>query len=180
MKSLFEYLGLAGGAQQVPLAETETVRRIVERLDRLPPDHARLVAAFAYVLSRVARADLRISDEETRAMEGIVARHGGLTEELAVIVVQMAKSASLLFGGTENFLVTRELRRTCSREQKLGLLECLFAVSAAEGKITTVEDGVIRQVAAELGLEHRDYIGVRSGFRDHLAVLEPGPQRPPR
>ena len=58
-----------------------------------------------------------------------------------------------------------------SREEKLALLDCLFAVSAPDLSVTTTESNVIRQIADELRLEHGDYIEVRSRFRDHLAVL---------
>ena len=37
--------------------ETETVRRIVGRLEALPPERARLVASAAYILARAAHAD---------------------------------------------------------------------------------------------------------------------------
>src|SRR5437867_3691789 len=84
-------------------AETETVRRIVAALDRLDPERARHIAVFAYILSRVARADLTISDAETRAMEAIVVREGGLALEQAILVAQMAKTQTILFGGTENY-----------------------------------------------------------------------------
>ncbi|NIM63068.1 MAG: hypothetical protein GTO30_15925, partial [Acidobacteria bacterium] len=60
------------------------------------------------MLSRVAHADLDISDDETRAMEELVIETGGLPEEQAIIVVQMAKTQNLLFGGTENYLVAKE------------------------------------------------------------------------
>jgi uncharacterized tellurite resistance protein B-like protein len=174
LMSILEFLGLvkpsAGGAASGP-GETETVRRIVERLDDLEPDRARFIAAFAFILSRVAHADREISDHETRTMERIVAEHGQLPEEQAMIVVQMAKTQSLLFGGTENFLVTREMNRIASREEKLALLDCLFAVSSADRSISTVEDGVARQIAAELKLEHREFIGVRARYRDRLAVF---------
>lgn len=157
-------------------AETATVRKIVEELDHLEPERARFVAAFAYILSRVACADLQIADEETRAMERIVTEHGLLPEEQAVIVVQMAKTQNLLFGGTENYLVTREMNRIATHEQKLALLDCLFAVSAADNAITSIESNVIRQIATELRLEHRDFIAVKSRFRESLAVLqEPDP-----
>ena len=152
--------------------DTKTVRTIVEQLDHMEPERAKYVAAFAYILSRVARADLHVSDEETRAMERIVMEHGELSEEQALIVVQMSKSQNLLFGGTENFLVTREMRRAATREQKIALLDCLFAVSAADDSISTAEDGVIRQIATELLLEHADFIGVRARYREHLAVLK--------
>ncbi len=175
--SILKFLGF----QAVPeagasSAETETVRRIVDQLDHMEPDRARFLAAFAYILSRVARADMHVSPEETRTMEQIVMQHGELAEELALIVVQMAKSQNLLFGGTENFLVTREMSRIATREQKLALLDCLFAVSAADESISATESNVIRQIATELQLEHADFIRVRTRFREHLAVLKKDPE----
>ena len=153
-------------------ASTSSVVKIIESIDHLPIESARYVAAFAYVLSRVAGADLEISEEETRAMERIVADHGHLPEQQAVLVVRMAKSHNLLFGGTENFLVTRELGRIATRDQKIAILECLFAVSAADNSISTVEDNTISQIAAELLLERTDVVAARRLFREHLAVLK--------
>ena len=171
--SILKLLGLTEGPSSAEAGgETQTVRKIVEQLERLEPERARFVAAFAYILSRAARADMEISDEETREMERIVSRLGGLPEEQAIIVVQMAKTQNLLFGGTENYLVTREFNRIASREEKLALLDCLFAVSAADDSITTVESNVIRQIAEELLLDHADFIEVRSRFRNRLAVLK--------
>lgn len=156
-------------------ADTEAVRKIAASLDRMDPDGARYIAAFAYVLGRVANADLEITDDESRAMERIVREKGGLSEEQAVLVVQMARTQALLFGGTENYLVTREFHDIASREQKLALLDCLFSVSAADGGVSTVESGVIRQIADELKLDHGDYVAVRSRYRDHLDVLRREP-----
>lgn len=156
-------------------AETETVRRIVEKLDHMEPDRARFVAAFAYVLSRVAGADMHVSEQETRAMERIVREYGGLSEDQAIIVVHMAKNQNLLFGGTENYLVTRELNRIASREQKKAILDCLFAVSAADESVTTVEGNVIRQISDQLLLEHADFIEARGKYREFLAVLKKQP-----
>ena len=176
--SIRRFLGLVVGEQSGPKAgasETETVRKIVDALDRLPEVEARRVAGFAYVLSRVARADLEISVEETRTMERIVRELGTLSEEQAILVVQMAKTQSLLFAGTENFLVTREYSRLASHEEKQRLLECLFAVSAADESISAVEDQEIRRIANELGLDHSDFIAARTGFRQYLAVLKVPP-----
>ena len=155
-------------------AETETVRKIVQQLDQLPEDQARYIAAFAYLLSRAARADMQVSPEETAVMERIVAIEGGLPEALAPIVVQMAKTQNQLFGATENYLVTREFERIATHEQKVALLECLFAVTAADENITSVEDNVVKQITSELKLPHSDYITARLRFREHLAVLKLG------
>jgi len=174
--SILKFLGFATDAakRESPKAETETVRKIIQQLDRLPADQARYIAAFAYLLSRAAEADMQITDEETAVMERIVMNEGGLPEELALVVVQLAKTQNQLFGATENYLVTREFERIASYEQKLALLECLFAVTAADENITNAEDSVVKQISNELKLQHSDYIAARLRFRDHLAVLKPG------
>jgi uncharacterized tellurite resistance protein B-like protein len=176
--SILRFLGLADRPDdpgESVAAETETVRKIVRQLDDLEPDRARFIAAFAYILCRVAHADLEISEEETRQMEQIVIGHGNMPEDQAIIVVQMAKTQSLVFGGTENYLVTREFNRIATREEKLALIDCLFAVSAADETVSTVEDNVIRQISDELLLDRADFIGVRSGYRENLGVFKPDP-----
>jgi uncharacterized tellurite resistance protein B-like protein len=181
--SIWKLLGLQGGEEApatptAPAAETRTVRRIIEKLEEMEPERARYVATFAYILGRVAHADLEISDDETRAMERIVMQEGGLPEPQAVLVVQMAKSQNVLFGGTENFLVTREFNRLATREQKIALLHCLFGVSASDESISTVEDNEIRKVSRELEFTHQDFITIRLAHREHLAVLKK--RQPPK
>jgi uncharacterized tellurite resistance protein B-like protein len=171
--SILKFLGLNLDRPTTSTEQTEAVRKIVQKLDQLPEEQARYIAAFAFLLSRAARADLDISADETAVMERIVMQRGGLPEELAVVVVQMAKTQNQLFGGTENYLVTREFEHIATREQKLALLDCLFAVTAADESITSEEDNVVKQVSSELKLSHDDYIAARSHFRQYLAVLKP-------
>ncbi len=111
-------------------------------------------------------------------MERLIVERGGLPEQQAVIVTQIAKTRAQLFGGTENFLVTREFDRIATKEQKLHLLDCLFAVAAAEGNISLTEDNEIRQISNELHLDHPDFIRVRSRWKDQLAVLQDLPKAP--
>lgn len=171
--SILELFGWRGDRKtQAPAAspaDTETVRKIAAALDRLDPDKARYIAAFAYILSRVARADLQISEAELRTMEQLVQEKGGLPEEQAVMVVQMAKTQSILFGGVENFLVTREFDKIATREQKIALLHCLYGVSAADNSISSAEDTTIRTIADELRLDRADFIAVKSAYGSLLA-----------
>jgi uncharacterized tellurite resistance protein B-like protein len=172
--SLFDMFGWRGASKapspSASSADTDTVRKIAAALDRLEPEKARFIAAFAYILSRVARADLTISDEELEAMERLVSEKGGLPEEQAVMVVQMAKTQSILFGGVENFLVTREFDKIATHEQKVALLHCLFAVSAADRSISSAEDTTIRGIADELHLDRADFIAVKSQYGKFLAT----------
>lgn len=172
--SLLRFLGLGPGVSQSGAGgETETVRRVVGALERLDPDTARHVARFAYVLGRVAGADRGVSSEETRAMERLVMERGGLAEEQAILVVQIAKSQHALFGATEDYLVTREFASSATREQKLALLDCCMALAAVDADVSSPEDHAVRGVARELGLTHADFIAARSAYRDYLAVLKP-------
>jgi len=178
--SIWKFLGLegrpgeGGGPDETGRAAstTEAVRAIVDRLEHLEPDHARHIASFAYILGRVAHADLDISREETRAMERAVRELGGLGAEEAILVVQMAKAQHRIFGSTDNFTVTRGFTLSTSREQRLALLECLFAVSAADEKVSGEEENEIRRVAKELELTHDDYVEARVRYREYIAVLK--------
>jgi uncharacterized tellurite resistance protein B-like protein len=169
--SLLEWLRSVQSAGSSDQGDTETVRRIVTELDKLEPQTARYLATFAYVLSRVAGADLNISDVETAKMVELVQRVGLLPEAQAIVVVEIAKSQNRLFGGTENFLVTREFREIASDEQREQLLECLFAVSAADDAITAEEEAQISQIANELGVAHPRYLEVRLRYSNQRTVL---------
>jgi len=160
-------------------AETETVRKIVRTLDQIEPDRARFMAASAYLLGRVANADSNVTDDEVSAIERLIVERCHIETAQAVLVVQMAKTQNLLFGGTENYLVAREFSRIATREQSLGLLECLFAVAAADGSISVVEDNEIRRISMELNLTHEEFIRARTGYRDYLAVLRTRRPDPP-
>lgn len=174
--SLLKFLGLAE-KDEPAAADADAIRAIAAELDRLDPARARYVAAFAYLLGRLAHVDSDVSEAETRAMEQAVAEHAGIPEPQAVLTVQIARGQNRLFGGTEDFLVTREFAKMATQEQKLALLNCLFAVSSADQAIAVVEDNEIRQIAREIRVEHRDFIAVRSAYRRHLNVLKPSARR---
>src|SRR5439155_11876065 len=131
------------GHVQALAGETESVRRIVGRLDALPPDQARYLAGFAYILSRAANADLAVSDDETRVMERLLEEYGRLDEGQAVLVVQIAKLQSNLYGSTEDYLVTREFARQATDEQRRALVRCCFLVTATDDTITAEEASVV-------------------------------------
>jgi uncharacterized tellurite resistance protein B-like protein len=172
--SLLGWLGLEGVSRGERREDIDAVRRIAEALERIEPGRARFIAAFAYLLGRVAYADRVVTPDEGRLMERIVMERGQLPEEQAVLVVQIARSQNLLFGGTEDFLVARQFGDMAAHEEKLALLDCLYAVSAADRSITVVEDNEISRIAAELKIEHADVVRARVRYREHLEVLRKG------
>jgi uncharacterized tellurite resistance protein B-like protein len=167
--SLLRWLGLAGDDEEH--GHVDSLGEIEKSLTNLEPAQARYLAGFAYILSRVAGADHVISEAESSLMERLVAERGHLPPEQAALVVRIAKTQTQRHRGTEDFIVTREFGAIATREQKLALLDCLFAVSSSDSSIRTIEENEIRRIASELKLEHADFISVRSAHTGHLEVL---------
>jgi uncharacterized tellurite resistance protein B-like protein len=169
-KSLRAWMGLdrVDSEQYAPLRDT------LDALDHLEPARARHLAAFAYLLGRVAHADRHVSAGETAAMEQLVREHGGLAQDQAMVVVQLAKTSNLLFGGTADFIVAREFSDLAAYEEKLALMRCLFAVSATDDSISLAEEGEIHRIANELRIERTDLIALRVQHHRHLPGLSRG------
>lgn len=151
--------------------ETETVRRIVARLESLPAERARYLAGFAYILARAAHADLDISDAETRVMESALHELGGLDASQAVLVAEMAKLQSRAKFGTEDYLVTREFAGFATDAEKLDVLRACFAVGAADDEITNDEAQTINGIARELGVDRPSLNAVREAYVDQFSAI---------
>lgn len=172
MSWLTKLLGTEGTAAAGTDGDTQTVRRIAAELDRLPPATAKYLAGFAYVLARVANADLSIDEAETREMEKIISSLASLSESEAVLAVQIAKTQARMLGGTENYVVTREFRSVSTPEQRAELLQCLYAVAAADGTISNIESSEIAAIGDELGFTRAQCNALRSAYRDKLAEFQ--------
>ena len=115
-----------GPAVPDPAGDTATVRRIVAKLEAMPPEQARLIASAAYTLARAANADLDISDEETAAIERELQDHEALDEATAVLVTEMAKLQAKTVGGTEDYVVTREFKALADDAQRIAVVRACY------------------------------------------------------
>ena len=171
--SLFRFLGLGGATEKDPDAgDTESVRRIAANLDRLEPSRAKYLVGFAYVLARVAHADLDIGPSATAEMERTLSAISDLSESEIALAIEIAKSQARLIGGTENYVVTREFRENSTPQQRGQLLQCLYAVAAADGSISTIESSEIVGIAEELGFTRAEANALKSQYREKLSVLQ--------
>jgi uncharacterized tellurite resistance protein B-like protein len=152
--------------------DTATVRRIVAKLEAMPPERARLIASAAYTLARAANADLEISDEETAAIERELAAHESIDEATAVLVTEMAKLQARTVGGTEDFVVTREFKALADEGQRLVVLRACFAVMAANGTISAEENATINQIAEELDIDDATLNGIRADYHEQLSSVQ--------
>ena len=181
MPKLLRFLGISPAdppdrSQQAD----EALDPIVEALEGLEPDRARFFAAFAYVLTRVAGADLQIEGSETESMVETLAELTGIAESEARLAIDIAGARMEDLEATHNYLITREFGKLSDTAEKIQLLECLYAVAAADGVITGDESNEVASIAQEIGLSRDDAIALRSRFRDKLAEFRQlrGEKRP--
>lgn len=150
------WLGLAAEEQK-----PSPLRDLVQTLDRMDPERAKHLARFAYLLGRVALADRDVSAEETATMERLVVEYGQLSPAQATVVVGLARTSNLLFGGTADFQVAQEFAEAASYEDKLALARCLFAVAATDESVSLAEESEIHRIVNQLKVLPQDLTALR-------------------
>ena len=175
--SLFQNMfGIGGGSsaassEAAPIGDTESVRRIAARLGTLPPERARFVAAFAYLLARAAHVDLTISDAEATEMTRIISETGGLDPETAALAVGLAGARVEGYGATDDYLVTREFKAISTPAERQNLVRCCLLVAAADADIDASESWLVNRIAEELDVPRADLNRIREDFTDKIAGL---------
>jgi uncharacterized tellurite resistance protein B-like protein len=169
--SLLAHLGLGSPPSTSTVADDDLVSAVRARLARLPAARAEMIAAFAGLLIRVAAADDDVSPAEAAALRRLVAARAGLGADETEAVADLVTSRLESLSGIEYSRLTRTLNEHASPEEKLQLLDCLYAIATADDLVTVVEEEQIRAVARALMLSHEQLIEVRHRYADRLEVL---------
>lgn len=169
--SLLRFLGL-GGRSADRESEPESLKAIGAQLEALPPEDARFVAAFAYLLARIAGADLCADESERVEMARHLERFAEVDPERAALLAEAAVRAAEDHSASDDHLVTRAFRDMTDHAEHIRLLRCLYAVAAADETISTREDNEIFDVATSLGVTRDNVVAIRSEFRDYLGALK--------
>jgi uncharacterized tellurite resistance protein B-like protein len=166
---------LLGVAPDAGSTDSDAVEPIAAELGRLEPEVARYLAAYAFMLSRLAAADHEVTHQEARTIERLLQEKGSLPPAQAALVVELARTQQDVFGATDDFLVTRELRRVASYDQRVHMIDALFAVATADGRIHVQEGSEIGRIARELRVEEADLARIRHAYRDFLSARRTEP-----
>ncbi len=122
----------------------------------LSDDELRKLSLAGGLLARVAHVDRQVTEEETRRIATALQENLGLDAAAANLVADVAidEGAQEL----DSFRLNREFFEATTREERLGFVEALFAVAAADGEIAHDEIEEIRLTARQLKLTHREFI----------------------
>lgn len=168
--SLLRFLGIGGGDGRD--AEPTSLLEIARKLEDLPESDARFVAAFSYLLARIAGADLEIEDSERAAIAERLERFAEVGPERAALLAEAAVHSFEANSPSDDHLVARAFRDMTEEPERLRLVRCLYAVAAADSLISTREDNEIFEIANVIGVRRSEVVALRAEFREYLGTLK--------
>jgi uncharacterized tellurite resistance protein B-like protein len=153
-------------------AERPLLRRVRDELSRRGVERLEYLAAFAAQLARVAGVEGGISDEETAAIAARLRTAGKLSEADAALIADMLRHERDGLANVQAQELTRAINAGASDDEKLALLDCLYAVAAADHLVSDVEEQEIRRVAEAILVPHRVLMDIRTRYRDRIEILQ--------
>lgn len=168
--SILSWLGLKRDTGPQAGSDPAQLDRIAAAMQALEPDHARYLAGFAYLLSRVAYADGVISRVETERMNRILRDFSELTLGQADLALQLARHETFASDAAVGRQVSAIFASVSTEKQREDLLGCLYAVAAADDVVHGVEDEVVMTIGAELGIPPDFVQRVRGAYARFLKV----------
>jgi uncharacterized tellurite resistance protein B-like protein len=118
-----------------------------------------LELATAALLVELARSDFSESDAEQEAIRHLLQRRFGLAAEaLAKLLAQAGRRADDAVSLHE---FTHRLNRELPESEKLGIVEMLWRVSHADGRIDKHEEQLIQRIAGLLHISDRDRVRLK-------------------
>lgn len=140
----------------------DNLKRIIHRHDPEPDEHA-LPRAAAVLLLELALADAGIDASERYVIERALVERFELDE---VEVHALIEDAELLQRDTHSLHeFTHQLRTQLAPEARSELIEWLWKVGFADGRLDRHEEHLVRRLADLMGVPHREFIR-----RKHRAI----------
>ncbi len=119
--------------------------------------------ATAVLLVEVMRADPEISQAEQDAVVEALRRQFSLSEEEGAVLFELAHRTSR--EATDLFSFTSRINESFSIEQKVEMIESMWRVAYADGRLDAHENHVMRRFADLLHVPHGAYANAKMRAR---------------
>jgi uncharacterized tellurite resistance protein B-like protein len=164
------------GLQDCSVAQREKLGNLFAELEQLlhtySDEEVKLITGFSGLLGKVAYSDRIIKDEELKEIEKILLESTSLSSSLYEAVLDVVRRNTKELKGLQDYRYLRILNEVCSKEQKMDILQALFAVAAADDEIDFHEDHDLAIIAKGLNLSQQEFTEVRVKFSDKLSVMK--------
>ncbi|MCZ7546674.1 MAG: TerB family tellurite resistance protein [Anaerolineae bacterium] len=125
----------------------------------LPDDTLRRLGLASGIMAQVARVSGGINAAEFAAIVDALQQHWGVSREEAAFVAEAATAD--VTANLDAWRLAREFVDTFPYAQRVRFLDVLFAVCAADGKVSRAEVESIRAVARSMLVSRRDFIDAK-------------------
>lgn len=148
------------------------LHRLEAQLTRLSPERIQYLAGFAGELARVADVDAGISAAEASVITTQLSEHGHLTAAEADIVLDLLRHDLEVLHDLPSHTLNRAVNGFASPAEKEILIDCMYAVAAADDLVSDVEEREIRRIADALLVSHSAVMDIRARYRDRIEALQ--------
>ena len=121
--------------------------------------------ALAALLVELARADFAENPEEFAEIRDLLARYLRAPERVDALLMEAEQRANRAVSLHE---FTRQLNLELSEPQKIEVVEMLWRVSLADGRIDAHEGHLVRKVAGLLHVRERDVVRLRIRVQEEI------------
>lgn len=118
-----------------------------------------LELATAALLLELARSDFSESPDEVEAIRHLLERRFGLKDEALSQLIEGAQRRADTAVSLHEF--THRLNRELPEEDKLAIVEMLWRVSHADGRIDKHEEHLVQRIAGLLHISDRDRVRMK-------------------
>ena len=136
----------------------QQLKRSVHDQDARTAEHAVRIATAA-LLIETARADFEFDEHERQALDRLIGEIYGLSREERGELLRIAEAEVEVSISLDQF--TRLLDRNLSPAQKCRVVELLWQVAFADGRVDKYEEYLIRKLADLLHVPHKAFISAK-------------------
>lgn len=126
-------------------------------------DEQRIPLAAAVLLLEVAHADGEFHRQEEQLIGTLLAQHFSVEAELQEELLELAEQVRKDSSGLHQF--TREINRAFGQAEKEQIIEAVWQLVYADGRLDHYEEALMRQLGALIGLSHRQLIEAKLRVR---------------
>lgn len=129
-----------------------TDRDATSQFDRIP-------LAAAVLLLEVAHADGEYHADEEELIRALLKEHFSLADDLLAELLELAEEARHNSSDLHQF--TREINMAYSQPEKEQIIEAVWRLVYADGRLCHFEEALMRQLGSLIGLSHRQLIDAK-------------------
>lgn len=121
----------------------------VSRVDRIP-------LAAAVLLLEVAHADGEYHADEEKLIGTLLKDHFSVADEMLAELLELAEHTRVNSSDLHQF--TRDINKGFSQPEKEQIIEAIWRLVYADGRLDHFEEALMRQLSTLIGLSHRQLI----------------------